>query len=113
EGRRGVAEVAVELDERSGIEELDQARAREQLPLLALSFDRLLGACVLRFLPKLVESVELRLRGVGAIVRRGHVGSLTRPSESRRELVTRPCSAWHRSGRKAASVRDGCRSRFG
>jgi hypothetical protein len=36
-----VADVAVELDERAGVEELDETLAREQLALLALALDRL------------------------------------------------------------------------
>src|SRR5262249_43873126 len=83
EVRLAVANVPVELDERSGIEELDQALAGKQLSLLALPLDRLLAAGVLGLLAQLLEPVELRLRRVGAIVRRGHDGSLTTLSETR------------------------------
>src|SRR5439155_1565489 len=68
-----MADIAVELDERTGIEQLDEPLAREQLPLLALPLDRLLGAGVLGLVAQLLEPVQLRLGGVGArLVRRGH-----------------------------------------
>ena len=44
-----MADEAVELDEGARIEELDEPLAREQLALLALTLDRLLGAGVLGF----------------------------------------------------------------
>jgi hypothetical protein len=42
-----VADVAVDLDERTRIEELDEPLPREQLALLALPLDRLLRPCML------------------------------------------------------------------
>jgi hypothetical protein len=70
---------AVELDEGARIEELDEPLAREQLALLALALDRLVGTGVLGLVAKLVELVELRLGGVGArVVRCRHRRSVPR-----------------------------------
>ena len=54
--------VAVELDERAGIEELLDPLAREQLALLPLALDRLLGPGVQRLVAQLLELVELPVR---------------------------------------------------
>jgi hypothetical protein len=67
-----VAHIAVELDERARIEQLDQALARKQLPLLVLALDCLLACSVLRLVAQLQEVVELRLRRFGAVVRCRH-----------------------------------------
>src|SRR5512146_2898081 len=64
EVRLAVADVAVELDEGAGIEELDEPLACEQLPLLTLPLDRPLGGGVLGFVPQLCELLELGLGGV-------------------------------------------------
>jgi hypothetical protein len=72
-----VADVAVELDERTGIQKLDQALAREQLPLLPLALDRLVGRRMLRLVPQLVELVELLIRRVRALVSVLHYCRLT------------------------------------
>ena len=64
---------AVELDEGARIEELDEPLAREQLALLALALDRLVGAGVLGLVAQLLQLVELGLGGVGArVVGRRH-----------------------------------------
>jgi hypothetical protein len=64
---------AVELDERARIEELDEPFACEQLSLLALPLDRLVGPGVLGLVAQLLKLIELRLGGVGArVVGRGH-----------------------------------------
>src|SRR5205085_857624 len=57
-----VAGVAVELDERAGIEQLLDPLAREQLSLRALALDRRLAALVTGLLAQPHELVELRLR---------------------------------------------------
>src|SRR5205807_9206058 len=72
EVRLAVSDETVELDERAGIEQLDEPFARQQLSLLALPFDGLLAAGVLGLFPKLLEPVELRLGGVRAVVGRRH-----------------------------------------
>src|SRR5262249_23160443 len=55
EVRLAVANVAVELDERARVEQLDQPFAREQLPLLTLALDSLLTCRVLRLVPQLLQ----------------------------------------------------------
>ena len=61
--------VAVELDERTGIEELLDPLPREQLAALALPGDLWLARRARRLLPELREPAELRFRRV---VRLGH-----------------------------------------
>src|SRR5207244_3427860 len=73
EVRLTMAHVAIELDERTRIQQLDEALAREQLSLLALPLDCLLGAGVLGLVAQLLKPVELRLGGIGArLVCRSH-----------------------------------------
>src|SRR5262249_9481049 len=76
EVRLAVTDVAVELDERARVEQLDEPLAREQLPLLSLALDRLLPRGVLPFVAQLLELSELRLRRVGAVVGCRHGRSL-------------------------------------
>src|SRR5207244_2017130 len=95
EVRLAVADVPVELDERAGIEELDEPLAREQLSLLALALDGLVGAAVLGLVPQLLELVELPLRRVGTIVRGGHV---RRSLAASVERTCEDCAAWTSSG---------------
>ena len=57
--------VAVELDERAGVEQPLDALTREQLARSALPLDRLLAACVERLVAKLAKPLELLLGGVG------------------------------------------------
>src|SRR6185295_10454921 len=77
EVRFAVADVAVELDERARVEQLDEPLAREELALLALALDRLVGAGVLGLVAEVPQLVELGLGGVGAgLVGRGHGRSL-------------------------------------
>jgi hypothetical protein len=52
-----VPDVAIELDEGPRIEQLDESLARQQLALLALALDRLLGTGVLGLVPQLAELV--------------------------------------------------------
>src|SRR5580765_4961111 len=78
---------AVELDEGARIEELDEPLACEQLPLLALALDRLVGAGVLRFVAQLLELIELRLCRVGArVVGRRH---RVKPNQARSSSMAR------------------------
>src|SRR6185369_12834793 len=70
---------AVELDEGARIEELDEPLACEQLALLALTLDRLVGAGVLGLVTQLLKLIKLRLGGVGArLVGRRHRRSVPR-----------------------------------
>jgi hypothetical protein len=59
-----VADVAVDLDERSRVEETLQALAGEQLALRSLPVDRLLRSLAERPVTKLAEPLELRLSRV-------------------------------------------------
>src|SRR5439155_9443106 len=73
-----VTDVTIELDEGSRIQQLDQSFAREQLALLTLALDRLLGTGVLGLVAQLAKLVQLGLGGVGArLVGRRHGESLT------------------------------------
>ena len=56
-----MADEAVELDERAGVEELLEPLAREQLAALALALDVPLARRVRRLLAQLLEPAELRL----------------------------------------------------
>jgi hypothetical protein len=72
-----VARVAVELDERTGIEQPLEPLAREQLAGLTLALDSLRARGVQRFLAELLEPLELRL---GRLLRSGTlVGCRHRP----------------------------------
>jgi hypothetical protein len=59
-----VANVAVELDEGTGVAELLRAFTREQPALVAASRDRALAARVQRLLAQFAQPAELRLRRV-------------------------------------------------
>src|SRR5438045_374645 len=81
-------DVAVELEERAGIEQFFHSLAGEQLPLLALSRDRALAARMPRLLAQLGELAQLGAGGIGfgrhnASVSRpqAHVPRLPRSSE--------------------------------
>ena len=69
-----MADVAVELDERAGVEELLEPLAGEQPALLAAALDRLVAALVKRLLAKLLHPRELLLGRLEAV---GHARSLT------------------------------------
>src|SRR5205823_1267378 len=73
EVRFPVAHVAVELDERAGIEQPLEPFAGEELPLLALPVDRLLARLVLGLVAEGLELLEL---GLGRILRGRHGRSL-------------------------------------
>ena len=72
-----VPDVAVELDEGAGIEQLLDPLARKQLPPVPLPRDRLLAPGVLGLLVQLLEPGELR---GGRVVELGHRRSLTAPT---------------------------------
>src|SRR5205823_12440835 len=69
-----VPDVAVELDERAGIEQLLGPLPRQQLALAALPLDRPLAACVASFVPQLLQPLEL---GLGRFGLRRHGASVT------------------------------------
>src|SRR5207249_12045638 len=68
-----VPDVAVELDEGAGIEQLLGPLAREELAPLALLLDRALAARVERVVAQLLQPLEL---GAGGVCLRGHGASV-------------------------------------
>src|SRR5580765_1730729 len=97
---------AVELDKGARIEELDEPFACEQLPLLALALDRLVGAGVLRFVAQLLELLELRLcRVVARVVGRRH---RVEPNQARSSSIARaaPVRCQARDGSKTVTFRE-------
>src|SRR5436190_2968303 len=72
-----VTHVAVELDERAGIEELFRALTREELALVSLTLDRALAAGVTGFVAQLLQALELGRRRLDLA---RHGASVTRPS---------------------------------
>jgi hypothetical protein len=76
-----MADVAVELDERAGVEQPNETLAREQLPGRALLLDGARAAGMQSLVAELAEPFELplgRLVGSRPIVRRRHGRSLPR-----------------------------------
>src|SRR5262249_37303284 len=76
EVRFAVPDIAIELDERAWVEQLDDPLPGEQLARSPLSPDRLVSRGVLRLVAQSLELVELGLGGVGAVVRCRHGRSL-------------------------------------
>jgi len=72
-----VADIAVELDERAGIQQFLETLASEELALASMPLNRFVASRVKRLLPKAAELIELRLGGACAIVCRRHGRSLT------------------------------------
>ena len=86
EARFAMPDVAVELEERAGIEQFFHSLAGEQLPLLALSRNRALAARMPRLLAQLGELAQL---GAGGIGFGRHDASVSRPQRTCRASLVR------------------------
>src|SRR6266566_7641526 len=81
-----MSDVAIELEERAGVEQLFDALAGEQLSLLALPFNGALAAGMPRLLAQFGQFPQL---GTGRIGFRGHDASVSRPRLTCRESLVR------------------------